>query len=426
MKKILVIGGGFAGLASSVFLSSKNFKITLLESSPKLGGRAFSILNKNQNSFYDNGQHILMGCYEETLEFLSLINSINQLEIPSALSINFVRRGGELIPLKASPKFYPFNLLKAILTFKGLRTKSRIKIIDFFLDLLCCYSCDLKNKNVLDWLKEKRQTEEAIKFFWEILVVGALNTTIEKASAQIFAETLKRIFFSGNMSSTILVAKGSLNELYIEPAVRFLIEKGSEIILSEKVKKFECIGNRITKVVTEKNIYNDFEFVLSALPIYALDRILKNSNIENYQLPDLKYSPILNVHLWLKMNPFKERFYGLMDSLVHWVFNRDDHISITISSAEELFKYSDKKILDLIYSDLEIFFPIFKSSLVKDFKIIKEKRATFIPNVDSIYEREKLNLPLDNLLSAGDWTNIFLPATIESAVLSAKNVSEKF
>lgn len=425
MKKILVIGGGFAGLTSSVFLSNKNFKVTLLESSPKFGGRAYSILNTKQKSFYDNGQHIMMGCYKDTLDFLSIINSRDLLDIPSSLSINFVKRGGELALLKASQYHYPFNLVKAILNFKGLRTKSRIKIIDFFLDLLCCYSCDLKNKTVIMWLKEKKQTEESIKYFWEILVVGALNTTIEKASALIFAEILKRIFFDGNQSATIVISKVGLTELYVEPSIKFLTEKGSELKLSEKVTKFETDGNKIVRVLTEKNIYENFDYIVSAIPTYALSRILENSKIKSLPIPNLEYSPILNVHLWLENNPFTEAFYGLLGSHIHWIFNRGDHISITISSAESLMNCSDEEILDLIYSDLEIFFPIFKPSLVKDFKVIKEKRATFIPDISSVYNREEINSPFDNLLLAGDWTNSFLPATIESAVLSAKQVLDK-
>ena len=425
MKKILVIGGGFAGLASSVYLANQNCKVTLVESSPKLGGRAYSISNEKLNDHYDNGQHIMMGCYNETLNYLSVINSTNLLEFPPSLSINFVKRGGSFSQLKSSQKLYPFNLVEAILHFKALRMKSRIKIIDFFLDLLCCYSCDLKNKTVIQWLIEKRQTIESIKNFWEILVVGALNTSIEKASAQIFAEILKRIFFDGTSSSSIVISKVGLSQLYVEPSIKFLLEKGSEITSSESINKFVAKDNRIISVESTRRNYTDFDYVISAVPVYSLARILENSSISNFRLPVLKHSTIVNIHLWLTENQFTERFYGLMDSNIHWVFNHGGHISITISNADSYKDYTDKEILNVIYSDLEIFFPIFKSSLVKDFKVIKEKRATFIPDTNSIIDREGIEVPFENLILAGDWTIPTLPATIESAVLSAHNAKEK-
>lgn len=425
MKNILVIGGGFAGLASSVYLANHNNKVTLVESSPKFGGRAYSIFNEKYNDYYDNGQHIMMGCYKETLNYLSVINSTHLLEFPNYLSLNFVKRGGSLFQLKSSQKLYPFNLLEAILHFKALRMKSRIKIIDFFLDLLCCYSCDLKNKSVIEWLIEKRQTPESIKNFWEILVVGALNTSVEKASAQIFAEILKRIFFDGTSSSSIVISKVGLSQLYVEPSIKFLVERGSEIIPSESINRFVYKDNKIISVESKIRNYTDFDYVISAVPIYALARILENSSIRNFKLPELNYSTILNIHLWLKENYFHERFYGLLDSQIHWVFNHGEHISITISNADSYKDYSDKEILELIYSDLGIFFPIFKSSLVKDFKVIKEKRATFIPDINSISSREEIEVPFENLILAGDWTIPSLPATIESAVLSANNAKEK-
>ncbi|MEW6506275.1 MAG: hydroxysqualene dehydroxylase HpnE [Bacteroidota bacterium] len=425
MKKILVIGGGFAGLATSVYLANQNHKVTVLESSPKLGGRAYSLFNEKQNSFYDNGQHILMGCYKETLNYLSIIDSIHFLEFPSSLSINFVKRNGTLFKLNSSHKLYPFNLLEALLNFRVLSIKSRIKIIDFFLDLLFCYPSDLKDKTVTQWLTEKKQTAESIKNFWGIIVIGALNTSIENASAQIFAEILKRMFLDGTKSSSIIISKVGLSQLYVEPSVRFLSERDCIIELSNPVIKFIVEGNRIVCVESRKNKYADFDSIVSAIPVHSLKRILSNSHISCFSLPDLEYSTILNIHLWLKENPFTERFYGLIDSHVHWVFNHGEHISITISNADSYKSCSEEEILERIYSDLEIFFPIFKSSLVKDFEVIKEKRATFIPDVNSIYLRNEIKVPFENLILTGDWIIPFLPSTIESAVESGKYVIEK-
>ena len=76
-KKVIVIGGGFAGLTAAAYLSNNNIKVTLLEASPKLGGRAYSFFEKETNTIIDNGQHIMMGCYQETLKFLSLIEATN-------------------------------------------------------------------------------------------------------------------------------------------------------------------------------------------------------------------------------------------------------------------------------------------------------------------------------------------------------------
>ena len=68
-KTSSMIGGGFAGLSAGVALAERGFRVALLESKPALGGRAYSFADAETGDFVDNGQHVLMGCYAETLEF---------------------------------------------------------------------------------------------------------------------------------------------------------------------------------------------------------------------------------------------------------------------------------------------------------------------------------------------------------------------
>ncbi len=419
MKHVIVVGGGFAGLSASVSLAENNFEVTLLEASPKLGGRAYSLYNQKFDDYFDNGQHILMGCYEETLSFLGKINSTDNIDFQNSLCVQFVGKDGKVFELNAYKKFYPLNLFWAILNYKALCIKERLKVIDFFFDLMCCYSCDLKNKTVKEWLECKRQSENTIKSFWEILVVGTLNTTIEKASAEIFSEVLQRIFLSGNKAATIVLPKTSLEKFYIENAIRFINSKKGKINLSERVDRIEVENNKVLKIITENKSYTDFEFAIMAIPEYAVKKIMDNSNI-TVALPEFEYSSILNVHIWLKENPFKEKFYGFIDSKIHWLFNHGKHISLTTSSAENLLNLENSVIIRHFCSEIELYFPIFKTEMVIDSKVIKEKRATFIPNIASTEKRKNINLRFENFLFAGDWTNTDLPATIESAVLSGK------
>lgn len=428
MKNCLVIGGGLAGLSSAVYLSEKKYKVTILEASPKLGGRAYSLYNPKYDDYYDNGQHIMMGCYYETIDFLKKINSWDKIDFQDSLKINFVEYGGKVHKLSAPKYFYPFNILLALMNYSAVKFSSRLKIIDFMMDSLCCVDDALKNLTVEQWLKIKREPEDSIKALWDILIIGALNTTSVNASAQVFSEILKRIFFDGNNAASIIIPATDLSKMYINNSVEFLKRNGGSTIVSERVQRVEIDGNRITKIISDKNEYSDFDFVISSIPAYALEKIKINDNqnfTELINIPSFKYSPILNAHLWLKENPFKEKFYGLIDAPVHWLFNHGKHISLTTSSAEGLIGLNDKEILSVLNSCLELFFPIFKQDLVADFKIIKEKRATFIPDISSTLQREKIKSPLDNFILAGDWVNTGLPSTIESAVLSGRLAADE-
>ena len=419
MKHCIVVGGGFAGLSASVYLADKNLKITLLEASPKLGGRAYSLFNKENNSYYDNGQHILMGCYDETIAFLRKINSIDKLDFQESLSISFVQRGGKIYKLFAPKILFPLNLLFAIMNYNALRLKDRLKIIDVFLDLLCGYSNNLIGKTVKEWLDSKNQTKNNHKAFWDIIIAGALNTTSEKASAELFSEILKQIFLTDNASSVIIVPDSGMSDLYIKNAVNFITDRNGIINLNERVIAVLTENDKIVKIKTNKNIYADFDFLVIAIPTHAIEKIDFLNSIKP-NIPKLNYSPILNVHFWLNVNPFKEKFYGLIDSKIHWLFNHGNYISMTASSADELIGFKNDDIKTIFLSEIEKFFPIFKSEFVSGSKIIKEKKATFIPDILSNQIRKDICSPYDNLFLAGDWINTGLPSTIESAVLSGR------
>ena len=426
MKRVLVVGGGLAGLSSSVYLSDNGFEVTLLEASPKLGGRTYSMYNDRYEDYYDNGQHILMGCYDYTLDFINKIGGEDKLYCQESLEINFVKRGGDLFHLKARKYFYPLNLLFAVLKFKALRLKDRFKIIDLFLDLMCCLDEDLRDKTVKEWLRCKKQSDDSVKNFWGILVVGALNTTIEKALAEMFAEVLKRIFLQGSEASAIVIPKTGLSQLFSNLACKFIETNHGQIILSEKVLEIEVSDKRITSVSTDKNVYKNFDVIILAVPTFALAKIQLTGTALQFNIPDLKFSPIVNIHLWLSENPFKEKFYGLIGSDIHWLFNHGKHITLMMSAADQIITLESSEIKRHFCSELEKYFSIFHSEMILDFVVIKEKRATFIPDISSNRKRkEKVSSEIENLFFAGDWTNTDLPSTIESAVMSGKLISEQ-
>jgi hypothetical protein len=190
------------------------------------------------------------------------------------------------------------------------------------------------------------------------------------------------------------------------------------------VDRIEIKDKKVVRIITGDKPYSDFDFAIMAIPEYAVKKIFNNSEIF-LTLPEFEYSPILNVHLWLKENPFKEKFYGFIGSQIHWLFNHGKHISLTTSSAENLINLENDEIVKRFCSEIELYFPIFKPELVIDSKVVKEKRATFIPDIASNTERKNFNWQLENFVLAGDWTNTGLPATIESAVLSGKIAAEQ-
>jgi hydroxysqualene dehydroxylase len=426
MKKCVVIGGGFAGLSASVHLSNSGYKVEMIEASPKLGGRAYSFIHKQTNTLIDNGQHIMMGCYNETLKILELIDTSDKIEIQENLSLNFLKPGFELHQLKASSLLYPFNLLSAIFNYSAISLLERLSLLRFFLKLPFFSQRDLSKISVDDLLIKENQNENMKKAFWEILCVGALNTNLQKASAKVFVDIIKEIFLKGSLGSKIILSKTSLGEMYCEPAKQFIEKKGGSICLSERVEEIKVEKNKAVEVLTDKRSIIDFSLVICTVPFFALERIKGLFNNESHSIIQSfnpQYSSILNVHVWIKENQFGNNFFALIDSKLHWVFSHDSLLTCVISDADYLMNLSDEEIMNMIYSELEKYMNLAKND-IKDYFIIKEKRATFIPSNEILNNRPNAETEIKNLFLAGDWVNTGLPSTIESAVKSGRVAAE--
>ena len=424
MAKCIVVGGGFAGLSSAVFLADKGHNVRLIEASPKLGGRAYSFNYKND--VIDNGQHILMGCYLFTLEYLKLIKSLDTVDIQPNLKIDFVERGGMKYQLNTEGVSYPFNILSALKNYEALSKIEKYAVVKLFLKIAICNPKHYTNVTTKEFLKSNQQSQNSIKVLWDILHVGTMNCGLEESSAEIFIRVLKQIFFTVDEATKIILPKTELSEMYCPQSESFLKERGGTINLSERLISLEYDSNveRARLITTSKQTYTDFDILILAIPPHQIQNVFSQSNIK-LMLPEYEYSSILNIHLWLKENSFTEKFYGLIDSKFHWVFNHGKHITLMTSAAEDFIGLNDEQIFETALDELKEFFKNFESNNISQHLILHEKRATFKPTVANTIARKSLPINLGNIFFAGDWTNTNLPATIEGAVKSAEFVADK-
>src|SRR5258708_22003871 len=99
-KTAVVVGAGCAALSAAVALAERGVRVTVLEGKPALGGRAYSFSDPETGDFVDNGQHVLMGCYGETLDFLKRIGAYDQLVFQEDLKIEMLAGPGQSAVLK--------------------------------------------------------------------------------------------------------------------------------------------------------------------------------------------------------------------------------------------------------------------------------------------------------------------------------------
>jgi len=431
VKSVIVIGGGVAGLSSSVFLKAKGFDVTLIESSPKLGGRTYSFYDKEKEMFFDNGQHILAGWYENTFAFLKAIGSYDRLNFQNRLEVNFIDTEKKVYRLKCPDAPAPMNLIRGLLKYGALNFRDKAALLGIRLLFNESRNSGEGYTNVSELLRGIRQTPNLMKFFWEPFILAVFNNRPENIDADLFVRVLKK-GFSRKLNSALVIPDINLNELFVEPAVEYFRKNDVKMILGNGVEKIQITNGRCEFVHLRDGEKIGADYFVCAVPFFAFrslfDKIVLEEN--KFKSQFLKPSGIVSVHLFFDKKIPKDLIpdnsfgmTGLLGTIVQWIFRRSDfHLSLVISGADDLqiTNLDNEEIYTICVNDLKNTITGFDKLNISGFKVIKEKRATFVPDFSSKEFRSGIKTKYENFFIAGDWTDTGLPATIESAATSAR------
>lgn len=416
MKKsnIVIVGGGWAGLAAAITLALEH-EVTLLEAAPVLGGRARSLA---KDKTLDNGQHILIGAYQGILDLLEKIGVSEEFclkRLPLQLSMQVAP--DKFIDFSVNKKIIaPFHIIFALLKMP-LTIKEKIKAIG--LSALLMQTRLKKDISVKALLKN--HPEKLITYLWEPLCIAALNTPIEKASAQVFLHVLKQTFAKKDFSD-LLLPTCSLGLVFPEQAFKYLFTR-AKVLFNHRVTKLAIENQTITGVyIKDKFIAADQ--VILATSHYQAINLLKDYNAlfyeTTYNLKQLSHQPIYTVYFQYKQ-PIETQYpmTGLLNGYGQWLFNlnvRAGLIAIIISAQGQHEAIDNHDLIIYIKSQIQMLYPDWPEP--ENAWVIREKQATFDCFVGVEALRPETTTKVKGLYLAGDYCNTGLPATLEGAVQS--------
>lgn len=442
-KSAVIIGGGLAGISAAVFLKERfrdNISITLYEASPKLGGRAYSFFDKERGMHFDNGQHILAGWYKDTFDYLKIIGTYEKLKLQDNLEINYLDKGKNFFALKLPSLPAPYNFLSGLLNFRGFNMKDKLNLLKLK-KLLKGTKESFAGMSAYELLQKYKQGGNIFKFFWNPFILAVFNTSAENVDAGIFLSILKIGFLEGR-SSNLVIPDVNLNELLIDNAEAYLGNNGVKIVKGIKIDKVYTNENVVEYALDENGNRISTDYFISAVPFFALGRMFGSCILNKYfpGVNKLKSSAIISVHIFFKkdipMDVLEDNSFGmtgLIDTKAQWIFKRGSkHLSIVISGSDilqgedesSLTSVPPKKVYENVIEELNMCVKGFEDLEIEGYKVIKEKRATFIPDPESVKYRVSHATGIKNLFMAGDWTDTGLPSTIESAIRSGRACAE--
>jgi len=394
--RVAVIGGGWAGLAAAVELTVAGIDTTLFEAGRTLGGRARSVDLDGRR--LDNGQHILLGAYGETLALMRRVGA-NPDQLLDRQPLQVIDRSGFRLTLPKLPA--PFNVAWGLLAARGVGLGEKLKTA-WWMDGIKRRHFQLEQDcTVATWLDAAGQTGALRRHLWEPLCLAALNTPAERASAQLFANVLRDSLGSARRADTdLLIAKTDLGQVLPEPAARWLSDHGATIRTGHRVKKLQAGESSVS--------VDDEPFaaaILATAPQHAAALCPEAAMADAYE-------PIATVYL--QFGPKSALPFPLLNldgKYGQWVVDRGHGLlTCVLSGHGDWESLDDATLVTALLGELSLPEPAIWH------RVIREKRATFacqpgLHRPGEIMTSRRLRL-------AGDYTWTDYPATLEGAVRS--------
>jgi len=418
---IAIIGAGYAGLAAAVELVRNGQSVAVFEASRSLGGRARAVELKKLT--VDNGQHILLGAYSETLRLMSIVGADPQ-RLLKRLPLHLEFPGEMRLIAPRLPA--PLHMLAALLLATGLDWREKWVTVQLMRQLQHRQFRITPDVSVTTWLENNKTPSRQRRLLWEPLCVAALNTPAESASAQVLANVLRDSLAASRASSDLLLPQVDLSALFPEPAAAFITQRGSVIHRGQRVSHLQHTdhGWRI-------NDQGPFTHVVLAVAAYHLAALVPElqATVEHFT-----WEPIVTSYLTYPASVrLPQPMLGVADGTAQWLFDRGQLcgqgglIAAVISARGRHLDLPTAELESCIHAEIAHIVPHLPAPLHT--QTITEKRATFActPNL----RRPATQTTLPGLYLAGDYVGAApssvasdYPATIEGAVRSGINAAQ--
>jgi squalene-associated FAD-dependent desaturase len=441
-RSVIIIGGGLAGLSSAVALAEAGCRVRLLESRPHLGGRATSYWLPD-GSHVDNCQHVTLGCCTNLDDFYRRVGASEKIHYYNRLF--FVDRRGRRGVIESSPLPPPLHLGPSFTLFPLLTWADKYAIGRGMLAIARSGGrpADAAGLSMREWLKKHGQTDGAIKRFWQVVMVSALNEELERTDAGYGIAVFWKGFLSTRRGFEVGIPTVPLAELY-DGCRDAVTRRGGEVRTRAAIREIRVAGDAVASLRLDDGTELSADFCISAVPQDVLLELLPRDVVDHEPmfsvLRSVKASPITGVHFWYDRPVMSEPFLTLLDRTTQWIFNKSQlfsehapggpaetdgqYLQLVISASYGLLALSRQEIINLCSSELLDVLPATRTARLVKATVIKEAHATFSPEPGCDRWRPAQRTALKNFFLAGDWTATGWPATMEGAVRSGYLAAE--
>lgn len=423
-RTVAVVGAGWAGLSAAVQAVSAGHQVSLFDMAHQAGGRA----RTQPGTGLDNGQHILIGAYRETLALMRTVGA-DPDAVLQRRPLLLQRADGRALALRAGaaiPAFVAAVWRCPAWTWRDklalLRTCGRWAAGGFRCqpDRSVAALCGTLPPAVRDLLIDP-------------LCVAALNTPAPEASAQVFLRVLQDGLFGGRGACDLLLPRRPLHDLLPGPALHWLRQQGAHLRLGQRVMQLTAAdtahGPGGWQVDGQR-----FDAVLLATPATEAARLCQAvAPAWATQAAALRFEPIITVYTRLAGARLPAPMLALAETAeapAQFVFDHGQlggpagQMAFVISGAAPWVQRGLEATAQAVLAQARRELPAsaWPAGVPQVLATVAEKRATFRCTPALLRPPARV---APGLLACGDYVAGPYPATLEGAVRAGRAVAEQ-
>ncbi len=399
-----------AGLAAALSLTAAGRTVTVHEAGPAAGGRCRSYYDKELDLRIDNGNHLLLSGNSAARAYIQEIGATDRFNHPDAPVFPFMDlKTKERWQVRPNRGRIPWWIL-----IPGRRVPQS-RLLDYVQMARIAMIND--DRVVADTMRRRW-------LYWRLvepLAIAALNTHSHVALGRLLAAVMQETLMRGGDACIPWLPREGLSEALVDPAIATLTARGAAVRFNSRVAELEIREGRVTGLRGP-----DGPVVLppDAAVVLAVPPWVAAGLVPGLVTPDV-FEAILNIHYRFaadRNGPLAGAdFIGLTSGVAEWLFLKQNHVSVTISAANERVDEPAHSIAAAVWPNVQAALGLDSPEPLPPFRVVKEKRATFAATAEQDARRPGTRTQqAENLLLAGDWTRTGLPATIEGAIRSGR------
>ncbi len=444
--RVVVVGGGLAGIAAATALHSAGAAVTLLEARRALGGRASSFEDRDGDAggdaaggataaatagapLLDNCQHVLLGCCTNLLDLYRRLGVADRITFTPA--VRFVNESGKSFLLRATPLLpAPLHLGPSMATF-GLLTLAQRAALARGMSAMVRLGPNgleaLEAVSFCEGLYAHGQVAELVRKLYDPVLVSALNEETRRVSSKYAISVFITAMLVNRGGYMMGVPNCPLEQLYGAAAT-------GQTRLNTRMAGLEFRDGKVVGVRLQNGAALPADAVILATNFHNVSKQipaeLAARDRRFHALGGLESVPILGVHLWFDRPVMPYAHAALVRGPLQWLFRKDAagrQVHGVISAARQWISVNRDDALRQFHAQIKEVLPSARAAALQRGVIVVEKRATFSP-LPGAQQFRPAQAPdengISNLFLAGDYTQTAWPSTMEGAVRSGYLAAE--